>query len=274
MSTTDGESLQRPERPSVAVVIPTLNSARTLERCLRAIELQTVAPAEIFVVDSNSNDSTPEIASRSATLIQRDCGMTEARYIGAVASSSDLVLNVDSDQVLLPDAIERCLNTGRSVVALGETSVGRGLPAMLNRVDRDLVETSWMENLDPVRGPIRPRLYGRSLLIRALEAIPAGLRRHKPAPYSEDSLIYLNSGTGPDEVGYVPRAILHLEEETTAQYVRKWFGYGRSAKIYRGTPFEFLVWGRGGRVLRLRDRAVVYPALALKGVPFYLGYAL
>ena len=47
---------------SFSVVIPTLNAAQELPVLLNAIDQQSVAPAEIIVVDSSSDDNTEQIA--------------------------------------------------------------------------------------------------------------------------------------------------------------------------------------------------------------------
>lgn len=267
-------TLHDPGSPTVAVVVPTLNSQRTLGECLNSVRRQSYRPVEIVVVDSFSKDDTVTIGKRFARLIQRDCGMTEARLIGAETVGADLVLNLDSDQVLAPDAVQRCIETGRSIVALGESSSGRGLVSAMNRADRDEVDRHWRANLDPRSGSIRPRLYERITLIRALKKIPESLIHLKPAPYSEDSIIYLNSGASPGDVGYVPRAVTHLEDPSLLSFATKWFGYGKSAKVYHRTDLEFLVWGRGRRFVRRSGFVRTLPARVLKGVPFILGYYL
>lgn len=263
-----------PKLPTVGVVVPTLNSERTLQCCLDSVRNQSLSADDVVIVDAFSSDATVDVARRFGRVIRRDCGIAGARLVGAKAVASDLVLNLDSDQVLAFNAIEEAVRTGRPAVALGETSSGKGLVAAANKWDRDQVEHDWQSNMDPLSGPIRPRLYERKLLISALERIPDSLRDLKPAPYSEDSLIFLNSGLKPEAVGYVPRAITHLENHSILKYASKWFNYGRSARVYRGTEFEALVWRRGRRVLSPSGRIRTYPALVLKGVPFFLGYHL
>ncbi|MCI4364162.1 MAG: glycosyltransferase family 2 protein [Thermoplasmata archaeon] len=256
---------------SVSVVIPTKNAGRTLPHCLDAIARQTFPAREVIVVDSLSSDDTPQIAARTTRLISRRCGMTLGRLLGAKEAVGEYVLSLDADQLLVPKAIEQALATGRPAVALGELSVGSGLVARLNELDRRGIEVNWKESLDPVRGSIRPRFFERQMLIRALESIPAALLAIEPSPYSEDSLIYLHSGVRPDEVGYVPAALEHVEAPLGA-YLRKWRGYGVSAQAYRGTRWEELVHRRGQRKGSVGTRVIALPALLLKAVPFAIGY--
>lgn len=48
--------------PSVSVVIPTLNAASEIGRLIGALEVQSLKPVEILVVDSSSDDETVSIA--------------------------------------------------------------------------------------------------------------------------------------------------------------------------------------------------------------------
>lgn len=52
--------------PLVSVIIPTYNSARTLETTLKSIKKQTYQNIEIIVVDNNSKDTTKKIAEKYA----------------------------------------------------------------------------------------------------------------------------------------------------------------------------------------------------------------
>lgn len=52
------------EFPLISVIIPTKNSAKTLEDCLISITNQSYTPVEIIVVDNFSTDETPNIAKK------------------------------------------------------------------------------------------------------------------------------------------------------------------------------------------------------------------
>lgn len=256
----------------VSVVIPTHNSARTIRQCICSALNQTHHEIEVIVVDSLSSDATPEIARKLTTVISRDSSIPRARYEGALAASGEFVMNLDSDQILEPTAMARALDSGRDMVAFGESSGCRGVIASINRLDQRLTEVRWADNLDPVRSPIRPRCYRRGLLIQALERIPERLLDVKPSPFSEDSLIYYHASQYESGVGFVSRGITHLEDQSIYAYERKWFGYGRCARAYRGTAYEQFATRRGLRRGSIKVRVGCAPALLIKGLPFFLGY--
>lgn len=93
--------------PFVSVVIPTLNSAKTLEACLRAITLQTMPRDryEIVMADAGSSDTTREIARACGVdkIVENPLKTGEAgKAAGIKASIGDLIALVDSDNIL-PD---------------------------------------------------------------------------------------------------------------------------------------------------------------------------
>jgi glycosyltransferase involved in cell wall biosynthesis len=254
----------------VSVVVPTKNSATTLARCLESVRSQSGVNLDVIVVDSRSEDGTQDIASRHGRVIEFDSGMTKARLVGTLAAKGQFVLNLDSDQILGKNAVQLALETSRSVVAFGEISSGRGVVANLNRIDNRFVNLNWRQNLDVTTGAIRPRLYVRERLKLALESIPQTLLDLRPCPFSEDSLIFFHSGFDSRDVGFVPDAILHLEESGLVRYLRKWHDYGCAARAYRGTEYRRFAEMRGAR--RGAGKFLTLPALMLRGVPFLLGY--
>ena len=92
--------------PSVSVLTPTLNSARTLAECLASVRAQDY-PADrlqIVVADAGSSDDTPAIArSFGAEVVPNPLRTGEAGKSAALArATGDLILLLDSDNVL-PD---------------------------------------------------------------------------------------------------------------------------------------------------------------------------
>jgi glycosyltransferase involved in cell wall biosynthesis len=262
------------EPADVSVVIPTFNSAKTISWSLASVDLLDPPPKEVIVVDAISSDGTAEIADLHAKVISTDCSIPAARLIGSRAAKGRFVLNLDSDQAIEPTALRRAKEDGHEVIAFGESSVGRGLVWLVNDVDRRRLHRHWERQLDPILGTIRPRLFPRTTLIRALEAIPEQLLLRRPSPYSEDSLIYANSGVLPGAVGFVPNAVSHREMNSTWAYVRKWRTYGQAARPFRGTDLERFAGRRAARTGSMGDTIAGLPALILRAAPFFVGYYL
>jgi glycosyltransferase involved in cell wall biosynthesis len=117
--------------PLVTVVVPTKDSGRTLERCLRSIRAQEYQEVELIVVDNHSTDQTWEIACRLADVALRAGPERSAqRNVGISAAKGEYVLWIDSDMELPPDVISDALATaersGATAVFIGEATVGEG----------------------------------------------------------------------------------------------------------------------------------------------------
>jgi glycosyltransferase involved in cell wall biosynthesis len=91
--------------PSVSWVIPTLNSIRTLERCLASIRAQEYpAKVEIVIADAGSTDGTVELAQAYGVdqLIDNPLETGESgKARGAHAAKGEILAFVDSDNVLV-----------------------------------------------------------------------------------------------------------------------------------------------------------------------------
>jgi glycosyltransferase involved in cell wall biosynthesis len=91
----------------VGVVIPCFNQARYLPIAVESVRTQSHAPAECLVVDDGSTDATDAVAAGLgvAVLRQRNAGVSAARNAGLAELRTDLVVFLDADDALLPDAI-------------------------------------------------------------------------------------------------------------------------------------------------------------------------
>jgi glycosyltransferase involved in cell wall biosynthesis len=94
-----------------SVVIAAYNAERSLAETLDSLEVQTLRPHEIIVVDDGSTDRTSEIANDHAvdvTLIRTpNRGMCAARNEAIEASSGDLICILDADDLWHPRYVER-----------------------------------------------------------------------------------------------------------------------------------------------------------------------
>lgn len=84
----------------VSFVIPTLNSARTLEQCLDAILAQKPRERfEIVIADAGSSDATVEIAKRKGVdrIVSNPLKTGEAgKAVGIQAAQGEFIALVDS----------------------------------------------------------------------------------------------------------------------------------------------------------------------------------
>ncbi|MDH2427106.1 glycosyltransferase family A protein [Sphaerisporangium sp. TRM90804] len=113
------------EHPLVSIVIPSYNRSDVLRLCLEAVKEQTYPHVEVIVVDDcGTEDAARVAASMGATVVRTESngGPTPARNLGAAHAAGDILLFVDADIALDPDAVEnavRILRAEPSIGALG-----------------------------------------------------------------------------------------------------------------------------------------------------------
>lgn len=94
---------------TTAIVIPCYRQAHFLPAAIESALDQSMPAAEIIVVDDGPDDEVAAVAARypAVRLIrQRNAGLSAARNAGLRAAASDKVIFLDSDDCLLPGAIE------------------------------------------------------------------------------------------------------------------------------------------------------------------------
>ena len=98
----------------VSVVIPTFNRASfLLNTSIPSVRAQTVSDWELLIVDDGSIDNTKEISerfckddSRIRYFYKENGGQGSARNFGIEKSRGNLILFLDSDDILLPNFLE------------------------------------------------------------------------------------------------------------------------------------------------------------------------
>ncbi len=97
--------------PLVSVVVPTYNYGRYIRETIDSALAQTYSPLEIIVVDDGSTDDTRQRLScynnRVRYIHQENRGLSAARNTGIRAAQGDFVALLDSDDLWLPEKIER-----------------------------------------------------------------------------------------------------------------------------------------------------------------------
>lgn len=96
-----------------SVVINNYNYARFLRDAIDSALAQTHAPLEVVVVDDGSTDGSRDVietyGNRIVRVFQENGGMASAVNAGFRASRGDVVVFLDSDDLLLPTAVARAV---------------------------------------------------------------------------------------------------------------------------------------------------------------------
>ena len=104
-------------QPLVSIVIPAYNAENTIVESIWSAIGQTWPYKEIIVVDDGSTDRTAEVVGRFApkvTLVStRNQGLSAAVNLGVQHSHGDYIQELDADDLLAPDKIERQLSAVR-----------------------------------------------------------------------------------------------------------------------------------------------------------------
>lgn len=102
------------EALTLSVIIPARNEADTLPGLLRSLDEQQQPADEIIVVDDESDDETGAVARAFGVRVEQPSGdaadwlgKPRACWTGAHAARGDLLLFLDADTVLAPDALSR-----------------------------------------------------------------------------------------------------------------------------------------------------------------------
>lgn len=101
----------------LSIIVPVYNVEKYLAKCLDSLIHAELEGYEIIAVNDGSTDSSPaileEYAARYPALIrvihQQNGGLGAARNTGTAAAAGQYLLYVDSDDCLLPEAVEELL---------------------------------------------------------------------------------------------------------------------------------------------------------------------
>ena len=101
----------------VSVVIPVYNVERYICRCIDSVLSQTYQNFEMIIVDDHSPDKSMQLAksyeSEKIKIVShsRNKGLPASRNTGVAHCAGDYLLFLDSDDFLLPHALEKTIST-------------------------------------------------------------------------------------------------------------------------------------------------------------------
>lgn len=209
--------------PQVSINIATYNSAKTLKKCLDSVKNQEYGNIEIVIMDSYSKDDTLVIAKSYGAKIVFAPTLATARKAGSDASSGKYVFILDSDQILEPDVIKRCVaaceEEGFDGVTLFEKSLilnGTFVERII-AYDKEIFHS--LQDDDPVSGTAIPRFF-RASLFKKVE-----FEKNPPITF-EHTIIHKKIVDMGAKIKFVNAYIWHHETTTIREVARKFFRYG------------------------------------------------
>jgi glycosyltransferase involved in cell wall biosynthesis len=268
----------------ISVTVPTRNSAGTLQRCLDSVYRQEVDDGlEVLVIDGESSDATVAIAADTgARVLSHRGALLGARRRGLDESHGDIVVLLDSDQILRAGALKRAstqIAEGAGMVVMGERVWSpRTLVERLSDLDKRLLAMNVAAQLDPRRGVLLPRVFRRDVLANAFAAIPAAIDDTCIA--HDHAIIYWESSRFRRDVAYAPDCVWHVEPAGVVDLWRKNFRYGWSTReLFASGLYRELVSEKTRRrqphsrsPVHLQMAALGF--LALKAPAYVMGYAV
>jgi glycosyltransferase involved in cell wall biosynthesis len=196
----------------VSVIIDNFNYANFLEAAIESALAQTYSNCEVIVVDDGSTDGSRELLKKYETrvrvLLKENGGQASAFNLGLESSTGQLILFLDSDDLLDRDAIAQVVRAWRPGFAklhfplriIGPDEKPNGLTMPTCRLSEGNVRKELLKRGRYVTAPTSGNVYSREFL-----------RRVMPIPedeWSQGNDSYLNTYAGfLGEVGAIHRRL-------------------------------------------------------------------
>lgn len=154
----------------ISVVIPVLDDARLLERCLASLGRQTRPADEIVVVDNGCTDDSVAVAQRfGATVVTEPRpGITAASACGFDVARGEIIARCDADSVLPTtwlERIERTLAASPDAVAVTGPATFYNLGGVRGAVARVFYISGYFVSMRMLLG--HTVLFGSNCAVRA-----------------------------------------------------------------------------------------------------------
>ncbi len=163
---------------TVSVVIATYNRGPRIAATLDSVLAQTVPPTEVVVVDDCSPDGTGEWVKANYPAVrvvrpERNGGTSSARNFGATAATGDVLMFLDHDDVMFPQAVATLTQLLR---AFPEAQAAHADHQYTNTVTgerhpnhhTDIPSFHRMRAIPVIRSTAEGRLYGRPMFLALL----------------------------------------------------------------------------------------------------------
>lgn len=212
-------------KPLISIIVPTKNSEKYLERCLKSIKNQTFEDFEIIVVDNFSTDKTPEIAKKYADkFFQKGPERSAQVNFGVFKAEGQYVYKVDSDFELNKNVLEECLN-----------EIGKGFDAIVihNSLDESVSFLAKIRNFEVSMYKYNLAHSSARFMKKDVYEKIEGFDSSITAGEDYDLQRKLNQSGF--KTGFIEAEALHLDEPKNKDFfklMKKFFNYGVDSANY------------------------------------------
>ena len=210
--------------PLVSIIIPTLNSERHLDACLKSIKNQTYRNIELIVVDNNSRDKTKEISKKYASSVLNKGPERSAQVnYGVSQAKGEYVYKVDSDFILDPKVVAECVEKAKegfeAVIVHNSPDVRISWIAKIRKFEVDMYKYDITHSSARfVKRDVYQKIGGFN------EKITAG----------EDYDFQNKLNRAGYKTGFIDAEALHLGEPTNIwKHMKKYYDYGKDFTNYQ-----------------------------------------
>ncbi|PSB25602.1 glycosyltransferase [Stenomitos frigidus] len=106
-------------QPLVSIVVSNYNYEQFISETIHSALNQSYQPIEVIVVDDGSTDRSRDViasfGSRITSILKENGGQASAMNAGFAAANGEIVMFLDSDDVLLPDTFQRVVEAFQSM---------------------------------------------------------------------------------------------------------------------------------------------------------------
>ena len=262
----------------ISICIPVVSSSN-IKKCLDSIYASTYSNFEVVVNDSSSDSCVQEILKEyDLKIIRRQTRSFESRKLTILNSSGDLVFLLDDTRIIGKKLLERISEMNHDMIIINEQETGKSLVQRLSNLEKQASGNVRHSNLSPIiNKSIIPRVYVRNVAVESIRRISYNLPLELTSKIVglDLELIYFESWMQTKDIGFIrEKEILHHGENNYHSLFRKYYRYGKSQRVLRGTAYSDFA-GLGGRTrygLTSLERFSTLPIQLIRSVPFILGY--
>ena len=203
----------------LSIIIPVYNVGDYLERCLDSlISTKGIEDTEIIIVDDGSTDISGEIADRYSSEFgfincfhKTNGGLSDARNYGLERASGKYVFFLDSDDMVIPSAMEKIIDTAdkndADVLLWDGVTINEDDSVIPSELDRILVHKGLPQN---------SVMTGVEAMVKQIEdhnkaSMTAWLRAVRRDFLKDNYLLFENGLIHEDEL-WTPQVMCHAEK--------------------------------------------------------------